>query len=282
MAFNKEYAQAAGVLPLIHQGWTIADFKAALSGLHKAGYVPGSIFCSGSVGDATRALVSNLSGTPVINDDFSHYTLTDGAESINVLAFLQQAVKDGLLTDGSLLSGRKDIQRFIDGKTAFTILWSGTQQSSSQAELDSHHIETIEIPFPAQAGHQPQLEYLINGFAIGKAHDKEKLAAAKRFIHYICDDSQMGRMSVLASGSIPVRKSFANLIAISHRQQLADWTEYYAPYYNIVPGFEKMRNIWYTTLQAMLRDDMSPQEAAASFTRAADATLVLPAKVVQP
>ena len=55
--------------------------------------------------------------------------------------------------------------------------------------------------------------------------------------------------------------------------KIASWTKYYAPYYNNVAGFSRMRVYWYQMLQSLLRLTKTPEAAAHDFTLLADQTL---------
>ncbi len=61
MALNKKMLKEAGVLDLVKEGWTTADFEKVLKALKAKGYTPGSLFSNGQGGDqGTRAFIANL------------------------------------------------------------------------------------------------------------------------------------------------------------------------------------------------------------------------------
>lgn len=272
MAFNKQMLEASGKANLVREGWTREDFVQVLEALHQSGFVPGTIFCYGQGGDqATRALVSNLYGGSVIAPDLQSYTLNQ-PQGMEALTFIQEAVTKGLLLNGSLLTGTDDLENFASGRSAFTILWSGAQQSAYQKQLSGRGIQVIEVPFPAPGG-QPKLEYLVNGFAAVRSGDDAREAASLAFIKFMCDDPDMGRSNVIQTGGIPVRAAFKNVHADARMLKIASWTKYYAPYYNNVAGFSQMRVYWYQMLQSLLRLTKTPEAAAHDFTLLADQTL---------
>jgi multiple sugar transport system substrate-binding protein len=272
MAFNKKMLAASGKADLVKEGWTMEDFVQVLQALRQTGYVAGSIFCYGQGGDqATRALVCNMYGGNVIAPDLKSYQLNQPA-GIKALEFVQQAVEKGLLTNGSLLTGTDDLENFVSGRSAFTILWSGAQQSAYQKRLDGRGIQVVEVPFPAPGG-KPRLEYLVNGFAAARTGNSAKEAAALKFIKFMCDDQKLGRRNVLQTGGIPVRPSFKDVHADARMLRIASWTKYYAPYYNNVVGFSKMRVYWYQMLQSLLQRTKTSAAAARDFTDLANPTL---------
>ena len=272
MAFNRHMLEEAGVLQLVREGWTTEDFKTVLVALRAAGFVPGSVFCSGNGGDqATRALICNLYGSSIINDDLTTYTIND-ANGIRALEFVKAAVDEGLLVNGALLNGSDDINKFVSGKASFTILWGGVQQIGNGPQLAARKIDVVAAPFPAPQG-KAQLEYLVNGFGIVKNDDAKKVEASKQFVRFLCDDARIGRLNVAHSGGIPVRKSFNDAPINGFVRQTADWTKYYSVYYNTVQGFAYMRNAWHEMLQSLLKGTKAPQKAVDDFVILANESL---------
>lgn len=272
MAFNQQMLAEADVLQMVHEGWTTDDFRTVLIALKSVGFVPGSVFCSGYGGDqATRALVSNLYGSAIIDDNLTKYTIND-SQGVRGLEFIRSAVNEGLLVNGSLINGTDDINNFVSGKTAFTILWSGAQQIGNNAMLAARHIEVVAVPFPASQG-KVHLEYLVNGFAVVKNKDTAKVEASKKLVRFLCDDPQVGRMDVSHSGSIPVRHSFDDTPLSKQVRQTTNWTKYYSVYYNTVNGFTEMRGYWCDMLQSLLKGTKTAQQAADDFVELSNEAL---------
>ena len=100
----------------------------------------------------------------------------------------------------------------------------------------------------------PELEYLVNGFCVFNNGDDAKIAAAKDFIRFICDDATQGPKSVVKTGAFPVRTSFGNLYeGDAEMTLLASWTKYYGPYYNTKANFSVMRTEWWNMLQRIFQ-----------------------------
>lgn len=272
MAFNKKMAEDAGVADLIKDGWTTDDFTKVITALHDKGYNPGSVFCSGQGGDqGTRAFVANLYSSSITDKDVTKYTIND-ANGVKALEYIKDAVDKGLLMNGSSYNGGDDIQNFANGQTSFTLLWSPAQPDTQAKLLEASGVEFIEVPFPSDDG-TPDLEYLVNGFCIFDNGDQAKIDASKKFIQFVCDDSEWGPKDVVRTGSYPVRESFGNLYDTDRMKTIANWTKYYSPYYNTIDGFAEMRTYWFPMLQAIMNGDQTPQEAADDFVAKSDATI---------
>ena len=265
MAFNRSMLEEAGVLKLVHEGWTTEEFDETLRGLRKAGFVPGAIFCNGTGGDqGTRALVANLYDGSVMNEDLTRYTLGE-EPGMKALNYLKSCVDQGLLLNGTLLTGTDAIENFVYGRASFSILWGSSQQRNYQNLMDSFQVEAVEVPLPSEDG-RAELEYLVNGFCIMKNKDADKIDAAKRFVRFACDDSIWGPKNVVQTGCIPVRHSFGALYEGEERmKRIETWTDAYIPYYNTVSGFSAMRGYWCQALRNLLNGYETPAGAMAYF-----------------
>ncbi len=273
MAFNKAMVEDAGVTDLVKDGWTTDDFTQVITALKDKGYNPGSVFCSGQGGDqGTRAFFSNLYSGAITDDAVTTYTVNDEA-GVKALAYIKDAVDNGLLMNGSAYNGGDDIQNFANGQTSFTLLWSPAQPDTQKALLEGSGVEYLEVTFPSEDG-VTELEYLVNGFCVFNNGDDAKIAASKKFIQFICDDAEWGPKDVVRTGCYPVRQSFGNLYEGDARMtELATWTKYYSPYYNTIDGFAEMRTYWFPMLQAVMNGDKEPKAAADEFVEQANASI---------
>ena len=273
MAFNKAMVEDAGVADLIKDGWTTDDLTKVLTALKDKGYNPGSVFCSGQGGDqGTRAFFANLYSGAITDDAVSTYTVNDEA-GVKALAYIKDAVDNGLLMNGSAYNGGDDIQNFANGQTSFTLLWSPAQPDTQKALLEGSGVQYLEVTFPSDDG-VAELEYLVNGFCVFDKGDAARIEASKRFIQFICDDAEWGPKNVVRTGSYPVRQSFGNLYEGDARMtELASWTKYYSPYYNTIDGYAEMRTYWFPMLQAVMNGDMEPQAAADDFNTKANQSI---------
>lgn len=272
MAFNKAMLEEAGVLDLVKEGWTTDDFTKVITALKEKGYNPGSVFCNGQGGDqGTRAFVANLYSSSITDDAITKYTIND-ANGVKALEFIKKAVDEGTLFNGSGYAGGDDIQNFANGQTSFTLLWSPAQPQTQAALLESSGVEYLEVPFPSEDG-VAELEYLVNGFCVFDKGDAARIEASKRFIQFVCDDSEWGPKNVVRTGSFPVRTSFGDLYGDERMTTLSAWSKYYSPYYNTIDGFAEMRTYWFSMLQAVMNGDKTPQEAADEFVTASDKSI---------
>ena len=272
MALNKKMLKEAGVLDLVKEGWTTADFEKVLKALKAKGYTPGSLFSNGQGGDqGTRAFISNLYGGSVTDDKVTKYT-TDSPNFVKGLNKVVSWIKDGLMTNGSQFDGGADIQNFANGQTSYTVLWAPAQKGIQAKLLKASGVEVVEVPFPSDNG-KPALEYLVNGFGIFNNKDKKKVEAAKKFVKFIADDKKWGPKNVVRTGAFPVRSSFGKLYNDKRMETISTWTKYYSPYYNTIDGFAEMRTLWFPMLQSVSNGDEKVESALKTFTEKANETI---------
>ena len=273
MGLNKNMLEEANALQYVNlegdRAWTTDNFVKMCEALKASGVcqVPGIVYCGGQGGDqGTRALVSNLYGGTIANDEMTEYTF-NSAEAVKGLELLQDMVSKGLLDSGNSMVAADELQKYQQETCAMTFCW-GTSNAQNYALSDG---ESISVPFPSDDG-VPALEYLVNGFCVFDNGDQAKADAAKKFIQFVCDDETWGPRSVVRSGAFPVRTSFGDLYPDNDEMTLlASWTQYYAPYYNTMDGFASMRKEWYNMLQKVLagEDAQAMADAAVAASNAA-------------
>lgn len=272
MAFNKAMLEDAGVLDLVKDGWTTDDFEKVIKALKDKGYNPGSLFSNGQGGDqGTRAFLANLYSGSITDPEVTKYT-TDSEQMIKALDKAAGWIKDGYMMNGSQYAGGDDIQNFANGQTSYTILWGPAQNGIQGQLLEASKVEVLEVPFPSEDG-KPDLEYLVNGFAVFNNGDEARVAASKKFLQFIADDAEWGPKNVVRTGAFPVRTSFGALYDDERMAMIDEWTQYYSPYYNTIDGFAEMRTLWFPMLQAVSNGEQDAETALKDFTEKANATI---------
>ncbi|SCP95589.1 extracellular solute-binding protein [Anaerobium acetethylicum] len=254
MAFNKTQLEEFGLLDMINlegdRSWTVDQYQALIKALKEKGANGAVMFCVSQGGDqGTRAMLANLSGTPITNDDLTEYTINSDA-AVEALQMIVDNVKDGYMLNGSAQDGTASIEEFVSGRSSNAILFSPGVYNNNKAKME---FEPVFLPFPTPEGVDPALEYLIDGFCVFDNGDENKIAASKLLIDFICNDAEWGPKNVVQTGTFPVRQSFGNLYeGDENMTYLASLTKYYSTYYNTIDGFAEMRTYWFPMLQAVL------------------------------
>ena len=266
MGLNKEMLEKANALQYVNlegdRTWTTDSFVKMCEALRDAGVcqTPGIVYCGAQGGDqGTRALVNNLYSSTIIGADGKWNIDANG---IKALTLLQTMVKDKALDAGMSYAAADELQQFQAETCAMTFCW-GTSNAKNYAS-DTH--TSLSVPFPSDDG-VPSLEYLVNGFCVFNNGDEAKIAAAKEFIQFICDDPTVGPQSVVKTGAFPVRQSYGNLYEGNEEMSLlASWTKYYGTYYNTTPKFAQMRTEWWNMLQRIFQGGDVAAETAVFVT----------------
>ena len=283
MAINYEVFEAAGALQYIDEEtrtWTTDDFVAAMEAVRDAAAAgtvnvmfPGIIYCGGQGGDqGTRALVNNLYSGTYTNAEHTEYT-ANSPENVEALTLLKSMVDNGSLTADSSFQAADELQQFANGTAAVTFCWNASNKAQYASQVA---FTPYAMAFPSDDG-KPELCGGIWGFGIFDNGDEAKIAAAKDFIRYICDDPEQSKESVQLTGFFPVRASLGNVYEGTDTE--ADAAEfltlmpYMGDYYNVIGGWTEQRTNWWNMLQKILTGGVDAQTAADEFVSASNAAI---------
>ncbi|MEA4882994.1 MAG: extracellular solute-binding protein [Clostridia bacterium] len=274
MAFNKDMLQKHGLLHMLptegDRTWTTSQYTALLKALKAKNERGAIVFCISQGGDqGTRAFMANLFNSSITDAAVTKYTIND-SNGVKGLQYVVDAIKDGLLLNGSASDGTGAIDEFCAQRVSHTILFSPGLQAVKQHMTN---FEPIMAPYPSENG-TPALEYLIDGFCVLNNGDANRIKAAKLLIDFICNDPVWGPKNVVATNTFPVRSSFGNLYKGDGTMTfLAGLTKYYAPYYNTINGFAAMRTAWFPALQAAFSGEKTAKKALDDFVKAANESI---------
>lgn len=250
-AFEK--ADALQYIDMEKHTWTTEGFEMALRALVKAGYSPtGLIFCSGQGGDqGTRMLVTNLYDGRFTDDAHTMYT-ADSEENIKALTTLQKWAEEGLISFDPSINGGEEIQLFVNGTSKMAFCWNGVQHANNLEKV-ADGIEMFPMTFPSEDG-VPRLDGGIYGFGLFNNGDEARVAAAKEFIRFICDDSVQVRKSVYTTSLAPIRASISvtELYAGTEKAlngEYAMFAPYLGDFYQVTKNWTVQRYEWWNLLQ---------------------------------
>lgn len=254
MVIDKAAFAAADALQYINEEtrtWTTEGFENALKALSAAGYNPtGIVYCGGQGGDqGTRALAMNLYSAQFTNPEHTAYTMNSeaGIQGIQKLADL---VNDGVLNADPAIVAGDEIALFCNGTAKMSFCWNASAAVSNKASI-AEGIEPLPMAFPSDDG-VPELAGGIWGFGIFDNGDDARVAAAKEFIKFVCDDEAQGPQSVYATGFFPVRASFGDIYTGTEKAENAEFAvfmPFLGDYYNVTSGWATQRTEWWNMLQ---------------------------------
>ena len=253
MAINYEVFEKAGALQYINEDrtWTTENFEKALKAVKASGLVqvPGVVYCGAQGGDqGTRALAMNLYSAKFTNEAHNEWTMNSDA-GIKGLTQLQTWAKDGLIDFDPSIAAADELQLFANGTVAMSFCWNAANQSSYASSVA---FTPYAVAFPSEDG-KPELCGGIWGFGIFNNGDDAKIAGAKKFVEFICDDAEQGPKSVVATGFFPVRSSYGNPYAGTADEErmgvFAGFQQWLGDYYNVTLGWAEQRTAWWNMLQ---------------------------------
>ena len=253
MAINYEVFEQADALQYINEDrtWTVENFEKALQAVKDSGLVQetGIVYCGGQGGDqGTRALAMNLYNAQWTDAAHTEYTMNSEA-GVKGLQQLADWCEAGILSYDAGIVASDELQLFANGTTAMTFCWNAANQASYASQVT---FTPYPVAFPSEDG-TPELCGGIWGFGIFDNGDAAKVAAAKEFIKFVCDDETQGPASVAVTGFFPVKASFGNIYAGTEDEErmtvFAGFAQWLGDYYNVTPGWAEQRTEWWNLLQ---------------------------------
>ena len=274
MGVNKDLTDKLGVtdlLPLNKQdrSWTVDEYEKFLKAVKQkdSSITPALFYTKSQAGDqGPRAFVANLYNSWITDDANSKYTIND-ANGVKGLEWVKKAYDDGLLGQGVALEAKDALEAFKSGRAATTILFSPGIAASHASGFNYKF-----LPFPNNGG-KAKYDYLVAGPAIFDNGDVDKAAAAKKFVDFMVNDKDWGKRTLLASGNFSAKKAETGLYDSEELKFAEGLTGQYATYYNTIPGFAKMRPLWFNMVQGVLNGKTSPKEGLDKFVEDANKTI---------
>ena len=274
MGVNKDLTDKLGVtdlLPLNKQdrSWNVEEYEKFLKAVKQkdSSITPALFYTKSQAGDqGPRAFVANLYNSWITDDANSKYTIND-ANGVKGLEWVKKAYDEGLLGQGVALEAKDALEAFKSGRAATTILFSPGIAASHASGFNYKF-----LPFPNNGG-KAKYDYLVAGPAIFDNGDVDKAAAAKKFVDFMVNDKDWGKRTLLASGNFSAKKGETGLYDSEELKFAEGLTGQYAPYYNTIPGFAKMRPLWFNMVQGVLNGKTSPKEGLDKFVEDANKTI---------
>ena len=274
MGVNKDLTDKLGVtdlLPLNKQdrSWNVEEYEKFLKAVKQkdSSITPALFYTKSQAGDqGPRAFVANLYNSWITDDANSKYTIND-ANGVKGLEWVKKAYDEGLLGQGVALEAKDALEAFKSGRAATTILFSPGIAASHASGFNYKF-----LPFPNNSG-KAKYEYLVAGPAIFDNGDVNKAAAAKKFVDFMVNDKDWGKRTLLASGNFSAKKDEKGLYESEELKFAEGLTDQFGPYYNTIPGFAKMRPLWFNMVQGVLNGKTSPKEGLDKFVEDANKTI---------
>lgn len=274
MGVNVDLTDKLGVTNLLplnkkDRNWTVEEFEKFLRAVKEKdpSLIPTLFYTKSQAGDqGPRAFVSNLYGSWITDKDVTKYTIND-ENGVKGLEWVKKAYDEGLLGQGVALEAKDALEAFKSGQSPMSILFS-----PSLAAAHASGFNYKFIPFPNNSG-KATYEYLVAGPAIFNNGDLNKAEAAKKFVDFMVNDKDWGKRTLLASGNFSAKAGETGLYDTEELKFAESLTEQYGPYYNTIPGFAKMRPLWFNMVQGVLNGTTTPKDGLDKFVQDADKTI---------
>jgi len=281
MAINKNVFEAAGAMGHINEAahtWkSTEDFFAAVEKVYDVtGKTVGVVYCNGKGGDqGTRALVTNLYDGRYTNAAHTGYTWDSDAMNSALKALYDC---EGIEFAPDIMGG-DEIAMLYNGRLNMAFCWNINQQLNPNnmnkgAGKTADGDDIMFLAFPSTG--TPQLQGGLWGFGIFDNGDSAKIAAAKKFVKYMCDSAATAD-AVEISGYFPVRSTAGSTSLANIWNSDAIMKEYgntmmplMGDYYQVTPNWSEARNSWVGLLQ-LVAQGYDVEKLTAEYTAALNA-----------
>lgn len=262
MAVNVGLTDELGVTDLLpldseDRNWTVDEFQAFLEAVNDAegDTIPTVVYSKSQAGDqGPRAFVSNLFGSWITNDEVTEYIINNEA-GVKALEWIKEQAPTGILGQGAALEAKDALEYFKSGKAALTILAS-PGLAAQWEDLDFKF-----LPFP-NVDKAPKYEYLVAGPAVFDNGDDAKIEAAQLFVDFMINDEVWGKRTLLATGNFSAKEGETGLYDNEELTFAEKLSNQFGAYYNTIPGYARMRPLWFPLLQGVLSGDTEDVKAA--------------------
>lgn len=274
MGVNVALAEKLGVkdlLPLNKEGrnWTVEEYEKFLRAVKEKdpSITPALFYSKSAAGDqGPRAFVSNLFNSWITDKDVTKYTIND-ENGVKALEWIKKVYDEKLIGDGVSQEAKDALEEFKSQKAVSTILFSPGVSKSHAKDF-----EFAFLPFPNNSG-KATYEYLVAGPAIFNNDDANKAEAARKFVDFMINDETWGKRTLLATGNFSAKKGETGLYDHPELKFAESLSANFGPYYNTIPGFIKMRTLWFNMVQGVLNGQTSAKEGLDKFVTDANKTI---------
>ncbi|MBD3949459.1 extracellular solute-binding protein [Tuanshanicoccus lijuaniae] len=273
MAVNTEVTDKLGVTDLLplkseDRNWTVEEFQKFLEAVQEKDpdMIPTVLYSKSAAGDqGPRAFVSNLFGSWITNDDVTEYTINNEA-GVKAMEWIKEQAPKGIIGQGAALEAKDALEYFKSGKAALTILASPGLLAQWK---DTEGLNARFLPFP-NVDKSPKYEYLVAGPAVFDNGDDAKIKAAQQFVDFMINDEEWGIRTLKATGNFSAKKDDTGLYDDEELAFAEKLSDHFGAYYNTIPGYARMRPLWFPLLQGVLSGDTeNVKEALDAFVKEA-------------
>lgn len=275
MGVNTTLTDKLGItnlLPLEKEGrnWTVAEYETFLKAVKEkdSELLPTLFYTKSQAGDqGPRAYVSNLFNSWITNPEVTQYTINDD-NGVKALEWIKSAYDQGLLGEGVSQEAKDALEAFKSQKAVSTILFSPGLAAANAEGLFNYKF----LPFPNESG-KATYEYLVAGPAIFNNDDPARIEAAKKFVDFMVNDEVWGKRTLLATGNFSAVKGQVGLYDSEELKFAESLSANFGPYYNTIPGYAKMRPLWFNMVQGVLNGQTTAKEGLDKFAEDANKTI---------
>lgn len=216
MAFNKEVLEQAGALDLLptdgDRSWTVDQYKELLvklkEGLAETDIDTGALYYGSTKGiDGSKNLIASAGGTMFEQDG---ELLIASENGVAGLTAIKDIVDEELLINGMSMQSSTNLEAFLNGEIAHTILYSMDTDLNHKSEKKDN-FTTIFMPYPSTES-SSLANYTLLGATVYDSADDAKIEAAKLFVDFLANSEEFRSSVSGRTGGYSVNKDYNDFL----------------------------------------------------------------------
>lgn len=268
MAFNKQILEQAGALDLLpldgDRSWTMEEYKSVLTklgeGLADTDIDTGIFYYGSTIGArGSKNLISSVSGTMFEQDG---KMLINSADGVAGMVAIKSLIDEGLLVNGMSVQSSTNLDAFLKGNVAHTILYSMDADLMYKSDKKDG-FATVFMPYPTTGG-ASLLDYNLLGAAIFDNSDEQKVAAAKLFVDFLANDSSCRSSVAGRTGGFSANKEYNDFLEGEYAF-FAQSLDMLAPYTELKYNTDHADLQWITCLNQVMYKESDIEEQLEIF-----------------
>ena len=204
-------------------------------------------------------------GCPFFTEDGSFCVNTP--EGIEALRWIQGGVQRGWFPPASENLQLTDMMDLLLNEQ----LAIGMMNPANQVYFDQKGIDIRQVNFPSVNGMGMSTTF-VTGFGVFDNGDTEKIKAAKAFVQFVCNDTELQQACL---PNIPTRTSIQELckdeIMMSDAYKANEVT--LVNFTGNLPNWIGVRAVFYPQMQNLLTGEKTPEQVAADIDKACNAAV---------
>lgn len=245
--------------------WTPDELKTILETLKAKlpDVAPMALFAKNNQGDTWNMAYLRMFGNQYF--DANNKLIVNQESGVKALNYLIDLKNKGLTVKGPEALTSNDNNAMFQNKAVAVSFTNSVLFGNIKADMNSGKTPKFDARLANIPGEkQPTTFTYVTGPAVMNTGDKDRIAAAKDFVKFVCSDPEL---VVASKNGLPVRESVIPKVKdeLKYLEAYNKNNQYMINFSNNVPGYTQLRNALFPELQAAFTGAKSAQDALNSY-----------------